>query len=331
MKITILDNRELYEFDLNKLIQLCGTNVIKKEFIVSSIEKYFSNYKYYEYESAMINNVLINDERVGRDYLNVKIIRSREDLIKAFKISKGNILKKHIDKILLDYECQKHLFIIEQELETIYAELNDNFLGGKGRIKLSYDANNIIEIVSESNVVFEDNDIEEMSNLLLLKEYVKLIRINQAEEGKKTLLIIDNIDHFVSVEEYKAIMKDIINIGLESDLCALVSTSLPGYVCVERDLINGIVVINDITYQLSDYDKLEDFIVSNYPVEKDITENKIMDMITDIAHEIGKEKADGFESMILLRLLNESECLYVHKCSDISVPEICFLIRRNVL
>ena len=79
MKIDVCSKKEQdvteyekkYTFELKPITQLCGQNIPKKSYILESIRRYFSAYKYSEERNKWRNNVKIDDELVGRNFFTV--------------------------------------------------------------------------------------------------------------------------------------------------------------------------------------------------------------------------------------------------------------------
>ena len=68
MKIDVTEYEKKYTFELKPITQLCGQNIPKKSYILESIRRYFSAYKYSEERNKWRNNVKIDDELVGRKF-----------------------------------------------------------------------------------------------------------------------------------------------------------------------------------------------------------------------------------------------------------------------
>lgn len=59
MKIDVTEYEKKYTFELKPITQLCGQNIPKKSYILESIRRYFSAYKYSEERNKWRNNVKI--------------------------------------------------------------------------------------------------------------------------------------------------------------------------------------------------------------------------------------------------------------------------------
>lgn len=113
LKITVTKYSEKIEFELAKVTQLCGQNIRRKQFVINSLIKYFSNEKYTESEEQYRDNVYIDNEQVGRNYFKVIRISNIEDILKLIKVGKATLLSQYIKDRLAAFDCENHLSHIE--------------------------------------------------------------------------------------------------------------------------------------------------------------------------------------------------------------------------
>ena len=142
MILKVTDYEKQYKIRLEPLTQLYGLNVQRKHYILESLRKYFSSFKYSEEKSKWRDNVFIDDENVGRKYFSVTSISCREDLINEIKISKQSMLSKYIQCLLQEFDWQKRIEIIDEQLAHIFLELNEK-MSEIGPIELNYSTSEI--------------------------------------------------------------------------------------------------------------------------------------------------------------------------------------------
>ena len=330
MNIKVNNREEIYEMNFLPITQLCGKDIVKKTFIIDSLEKYFSVSRYMEHEQAMIDNILVDDEAVGRKYFDVIVIRSRKDLISQLKITKTGRLKKHIDQIVTEYCCQSEMEKIEQILNNLFDEINIRFLNGDSDLMLTYKDNNLFDILLCSEVKAIDGRLpEELTNIELLQSYLKLMGENQYEEGKKTMLIFENIDHLLYRKAYLRFMEHLTECVVKSDLWCVVSTSLEGYTFLDEEYFTGINCVNDIIYTMADYALVKKYVEFNYPVNKLFSNEAFKMGIESAIHNIGVDNHKyDLRGHIIEKLINTSVCMNVCEKSDMTLPEKNFLCKR---
>lgn len=327
MNIKVRNREEIFELNFLPVTQLCGKDIIKKTFIIDSLEKHFSTSKYMDYEEFMMDNILVDDEAAGRKYFDVIVIRSRKELINQLKMTKTSRVKKHIDRILTEYCCQVEMEKIEQILNTIFEEINLRFLNGNSDLRIGYKEDNLLDMIQCSEISFVDGRVlEELSNVELLDNYLKLIAEEQHEEGKKTMLIFENIDNFLYREEYLRFMDDLAADVVKSDLWCVVSTSLEGYVFLDKQYFTGINCVNDIIYTMADYAEVKEYVEFNYPVNKSFSDEEFKLGIETVIHNIGVDKHEyDLRGYIMEKLINTSMCMNVCEKSNMTLPEKNFL------
>lgn len=158
MKMDIKDIITTYKLNLEEITQLCGADIITKNFIIDSIDKYFGNKKYAEYDERFINNIEINGEEVGTKYFDKRIIRNRKDLIDEIKFTKSSLLNKYICNLICEYDAQVHLERINVELSRVFEEINESINKKIGNISLNYNLEDILSMVQKTNITYKGDD-----------------------------------------------------------------------------------------------------------------------------------------------------------------------------
>lgn len=327
MNLKIRDADEIYDINLSPITQLCGRNIQKKTFILESLAKYFSSSKYMEYESGNADNILVNGESLGRKYFDVTRIRGRKDLVSELQLGKTSLARKHLNRLLNEYCCQVEMEKIQMALNAIFEELNEKFLRKKGTLEIQYQTHELPDMIYSGHMGASGGRmLEELTNAELLNNYVNLISEVQREDGDKTLILFENIDHLVSREEYLAFMKQLKNLTAQSDLWFIVSSSLDGYAFLDREYFESIHCINDIIYTMPEYGDLKQYTESHYPIHKIFTEAEFDTMLMTALHNIGADCCQhDLRGYVLERLVNTSACLRIDEKSKLTLPEIRFL------
>jgi len=333
MKITVKRNTLNIEFSLEQFTQLCGTNIKDKEYVIDSLDKYFSTSKYQDYDAKYIDNILVDEEDVGRKYFETAVIRNRSDILNLLKITKTSRLKKHIEILLHESTCQEQLFAIENALNIIFNGINENLMYCDSMLNLEYEPSDIFEIVQKSDVRAQnDKYLEELTNYELLDELIKLLNAYQQDSGVKLMLIIDNIDHLIDKNEYEVICEKLLEAIKKSDLWIIISTTLDGYAYITRYTITGITCINDIVYNMPTIDELMDFLGRHYPMYMEFCEDDIFKMMTLVIQHVGKDEyAKDYRADILLKLINVAEGMKQATKIELNNPEISFLMRKDMV
>ncbi|MCO8193248.1 CRISPR-associated protein Csn2-St [Anaerofustis sp. NSJ-163] len=308
MKVQICNKEKEYIINLMQITQLCGVNFYIKDFIINSIYKYFSNGKYMEYEKNMEENIKIEDEKLGRNYFDIIRIKGKEDLINILKITKTGLINKYINDKIQNINFQRQLNIIDNALEEIYIKLNQNEFKN---INFTYKREDLFNLIQHSTIKdIHERDLEGIKNIDLLKDFLILIKEIQQISPSKQMIIIENIEHMISKDEYEKFYKQIKELTYNFDLWFIIPICIENYVCLDKEYINGINIINDIIYSLTNMETIKYFIESNYPYFKKWEDKELITILKLIINKIGKEEIYNIKSDVILKIFNDN--LFIH-------------------
>lgn len=308
MKVQICNKEKEYIINLMQLTQLCGVNFYIKDFIINSIYKYFSNGKYMEYEKNMEENIKIEDEKLGRNYFDIIRIKGKEDLINILKITKTGLINKYINDKMQNINFQRQLNIIDNALEEIYIKINQNEFKN---INFTYKREDLFNLIQHSTIKdIHERDLEGIKNIDLLKDFLILIKEIQQISPSKQMIIIENIEHMISKDEYEKFYKQIKELTYNFDLWFIIPICIENYVCLDKEYINGINIINDIIYSLTNMETIKYFIESNYPYFKNWEDKELITILKLIINKIGKEEIYNIKSDVILKIFNDN--LFIH-------------------
>ena len=142
----------------------------------------------------------------------------------------------------------------------------------------------------------------------------------------KILLVLENIDHYLNVEQYFSLMRQLEIMTLELDINIIVTTSIRGFVYINEKNITGINVINDEVFSMPMIEELQKFFEDNYPCNYNMNEKDMIYNIMQIVHDIGIDGYSQFDKeYVFLRLLDESIGVHMGKCNVKNNLENAFL------
>lgn len=323
----ILSINDRLELNIECITQLCGINVQKKNNIIQNIVKYFSNTKYAEYEDKDDCVFKIDDEVVGRKYYTTYYIANINDLISNIQISKNSIMKKYVDYVNSKYDNQLIYEDIVAGYEKIFAKINNNMKESGIGLMLDFMEEKITDVAQLAITrTLELGYIEKMSNYDLYVEYIKIMKAYYKDNPDKILLVLENIDHYLNIEQYFSLMRQLEIMTLELDINIIVTTSIRGFAYINEKNITGINVINDEVFSMPMIEELQKFFEENYPCNYNINEKDMIYNITQIIHDIG---IDGYSQLgkeyVFLKLLDESIGVHMGKCDVKNNMEKAFL------
>lgn len=185
MKIDVMEFEKQYSFDLAPVTQLCGQNILKKTYILESLRKYFSTYKYREERNKWRDNVTVDNKIVGRKFFNVLSVSNMLDILAMINLSKKSLMLEYVKQLMQRFDWQVHLRFINEELETMFQLLNEDILR-LGDIELTYEMSEVWDMVQKSDIIGSDQILlEDKENYELLILLLNLIEEVMAVNPKK--------------------------------------------------------------------------------------------------------------------------------------------------
>ena len=326
MKIDVTEYEKKYTFELKPITQLCGQNIPKKSYILESIRRYFSAYKYSEERNKWRNNVKIDDELVGRKFFTVLSVSGVVDLLMWIKWSKQSLMVEYVRGLMQEFDWQLHLRTIHGELEEMFQLINKD-LSHLGDVELTYAVSDVWDMVQKSNVVGNgQTSLEDKNNFELFTIFLILSESVMGLNPRKMLIIVENIDHLILPKEYDEILERMIQIGEKYDIYFVLSTSLEGYVCCDRKLCSGITVLGEVDFQMPEFEDIETYVENNYPCNKKISEEQLQTDLQKIIQKIGQ---GGYlytvEENVICKLINQTLMLNDRWKDEEKMPEMAFL------
>lgn len=317
-----------FEIDILPFVQLCGMNCKKKEFIINSIEKYFSSGKYKDYEKEYQECFLVDGQILGRNYFKTYSIQNREDIIRYIQISKSSIMMQYFSNCLMEYNCAQDMSVIVEHLENIFQNINETFLENGSKVKLSFEENNIFNLVQNAKVEsYDGQDIHLLNNLELLTEFLQLIEKNLLYQPGKILLIFKNIDHLLERQEYQLFVDKVEKISNSFDISIICTLSMEGYVDIRKQFFEGIHIINDVVYQMSELERVKEFVQDHYPSGRKVSEKDVQNFCKEIMHKIGCDQYKLItRENVYLKLLNDSLVLRQKESEKLDKMELDFIM-----
>lgn len=315
------------EIGFSYIMQLCGQNTIDKNKVIETIRKYFSSEKYQEHEQVNLALISVDGEEYGRKAFTVNYIHDICDIISAIKLTKTSMMTCLLKQLISEFDCQKVMEEIDNRLITVTNILNQE-LRSIGEIELDYEPNDIWEIVQKTELKSTEAEgyIENKSPYELLEIYLNMLVKLQSYTPTRSLVILKDLDHLVCHVDYLALMKKISDIAERYDIRFIISTSLSGYIYPTIENMTGITVFNESTYVFPPVDRIMEYIVNNYPIEKSFSEKRMLEIVATIAQQIGSIRRMDFEENVVLAMINNSLMVTPRKeFGNPFMPEIVFL------
>ena len=213
-------------------------------------------------------------------------------------------------------------------VENIFQNINESFLENGSKVKLSFEENNIFNLIQNAKVEsYDGQDIHLLNNLELLTEFLQLIEKNLLYQPGKILLIFKNIDHLLEWQEYQLFVDKVEKISNGFDISIICTLSIEGYVDIRKQFFEGIHIINDVVYQMPELERVKEFVQDHYPSGRIVSEKDVQNFCKKIMHKIGCDRYKLItRENVYLKLLNDSLVLRQKESENLDKMELDFIM-----
>lgn len=324
--IEIKEYEKKYLFKLEPITQICGQNIRKKSFVCESLRKYFSTYKYSEENNKWRDNVFFDGENIGRKNFSVLSIQQKMDVVGMIKLAKQSLMSEYLKILIQDYEWQKHMEIIDIELQKIFKILNKKLLN-IGEIGLSYSKNDVWNMVQSSELqLIGEEELIDCEEHELCSMFLKLLDEVLYVFPRKMIIIFENLDHMVSKKQYKLLIEKMTEISKKYAVYFVITISLDDYVVVNKENFMGITVFGKEDFQMPEFEMIRKFIEEGYPYDKKFEAEDIFKILEGIIQRIGREQyLYDISHNVVCKMFNQTLLLSEKKNFSSVSPEISFL------
>ncbi len=311
MKLTVTKQNEQYDLQFQRIVQLCGISFKKKKYILESLKKYFSSERYAPYEETMEENIYLDGALPGRRYFEIYAIADRSDLLDMIQLGRKTLMSEYLKYQIQEYSLQSEVEKIIEIFTNIYNQLNQTVMCDFLNIQMDFRPEELFDIIQKSEITTDGEESPELlSDYELLKNVFVLIEKIQSKVPRKIMVIIENIDHLVTIKEYENLFRQIDQICKSTDTWVVFSMSVEGFVFLDEKSIEGINIINDEVISCPPLEKIQMFVERNYPCHKDFTKEELTSLIRASVNRIGNENVTiNQKSDIFLKMVNSSLCI----------------------
>lgn len=301
------------ELNIGGVTQLFGRNGERKDKLIKTIAKYFSKYKYSEKELTDLNDnispILIDDEVITRGYYKTMLINTIIDIEAELISNKNTLIYNYITNKIEKFEISNSINKLNTDIVFLLEEIRKEINISHILVNFDYEMFDIAKLLKTNTTInVSDESYCYIQNLKNINKIMGFLDLLIYEKYSNMLIIINNIDTYITKEEYRDIIKKMIEINSKKDISFIVSTSKVGYNYIDEKNIENINIVNDFIYTFPNIEVVTKYINNNYPYDKVFHSEDIIKMLEEIIHHIGEEtKLIEIQSNILLKLINSSE------------------------
>lgn len=270
--------KERIELNIGAITQIVGQNKELKYYIWQILSWYFGGKKYssedlsvFDYEEPTILDE--SGEIVRRSSYHYIDISSFKDLLEQMEYKKGTVAYSFLSKIVNQVDIVAHLERINEQVELIEGAMNQriNLNCGKVEYHLENCPLTLDQLLSKNfNPFFaienKNLSFEWVSNTDKLSLFLEMLDNLLSQTTEKYLIVLKNIDSFVSEESYDSFYKQIGQLVKKyPNLTFILFPSDQGYLKIDEENSRFVNILSDQVEHLYDIEFMYERVKKHYP------------------------------------------------------------------
>jgi hypothetical protein len=287
INLEIRSSKDKVSFSIDDCKYIHGSNIIKKQWVIRVLKKFFFNVNHSEYalEKNLDYDIYLNDKIINTRQWKLYEIHNKIDLSSEFKLSSKTVMHKYFESILMDIEYEE----IITTINALLGDLCDYILEKIGEIDKNvevapkmpdFNAKLIVKLL-EIGISIDDLEANyfdlDYSNSILVQ--IKMIKkISEINNIKNYIVIIDV--PFVT----KEVIEEIENHCIENlHFIVMTEQKIDVPICKVVNLGNKIIdfadelaIYEDICQEIDLHYEIEEVkgLIKDYLLKKDTDEVK---------------------------------------------------------
>ena len=270
--------KERIELNIGAITQIVGQNKELKYYIWQILSWYFGGKKYssedlsiFDYEEPTIFDEV--GETVKRSSYHYIDISSFKDLLEQMEYKKGTLAHGYLSKIVNQVDIVDHLEKINEQVELIEGVMNQhiNLNGGKVEYHLENRPLTLEQLLSKNFSPFfaienKNLSFEWVSNTDKLSLFLEMLDRLLLQTTEKYLIVLKNIDSFISEESYDSFYKQIGQLVKKyPNLNLILFPSNQGYLKIDEENSRFVNILSDQVEHLYDIEFMYERVKKHYP------------------------------------------------------------------
>lgn len=270
--------KERIELNIGAMTQIVGQNKELKYYIWQILSWYFGGKKYssedlsiFDYEEPTIFDEV--GETVKRSSYHYIDISSFKDLLEQMEYKKGTLAHGYLSKIVNQVDIVDHLEKINEQVELIEGAMNQhiNLNSGKVEYHLENRPLTLEQLLSKNFSPFfaienKNLSFEWVSNTDKLSLFLEMLDRLLLQTTEKYLIVLKNIDSFISEESYDSFYKQIGQLVKKyPNLNLILFPSNQGYLKIDEENSRFVNILSDQVEHLYDIEFMYERVKKHYP------------------------------------------------------------------
>ena len=270
--------KERIELNIGAITQIVGQNNELKYYTWQILNWYFGGKKYssedlsiFDYEEPTILDEV--GEIVKRNSYHYIDISSFKDLLEQMEYKKGTLAQGYLSKIFNQVDIVDHLEKINEQVELIEGAMNHhiNLNCGKVEYHLENRPLTLNQLLSKNFSAFfaienKNLSFEWVSNTDKLSLFLEMLDRLLSQTTEKYLIVLKNIDSFISEESYDSFYKQIGQLVKKyPNLTFILFPSDQGYLKIDEENSKFVNILSDRVEHLYDIEFMYERVKKHYP------------------------------------------------------------------
>ena len=270
--------KERIELNIGAITQIVGQNNELKYYTWQILNWYFGGKKYssedlsiFDYEEPTILDE--SGEIVKRSSYHYIDISSFKDLLEQMEYKKGTLAQGYLGKIVNQVDIVAHLEKINEQVELIEGAMNQHINLNSGRVEYHLENRPLTldQLLSKNFSPFfaienKNLSFEWVSNTDKLSLFLEMLDRLLSQTTEKYLIVLKNIDSFISVETYDSFYKQIGRLVKKyPNLTFILFPSDQCYLKIDEENSRFVNILSDQVEHLFDVEFMYESVAKHYP------------------------------------------------------------------
>ena len=270
--------KERIELNIGAITQIVGQNKELKYYIWQILSWYFGGKKnssedlsIFDYEEPTILDVTGEIvKQSGYHYIDISCFK---DLLEQMEYKKGTLAQGYLSKIVNQVDVVAYLEKINEQVELIEGAMNQhiNLNSGQAEYHLENQPLTLNQLLSKNFSPFfaienKNLSFEWVSNTDKLFLFLEMLDRLLSQPTEKYLIVLKNIDSFISEESYDSFYKQISQMVKKyPNLTLILFPSDQGYLKIDEENSKFVNILSDQVEHLYDVEFMYERVKKHYP------------------------------------------------------------------
>lgn len=317
MKVKIVYGKnKTIAFDIEDGVYIYSEDELELQNINLAVEKIKSGKSVSEVEESVFGlnapKLYLNENEISLKRASIINIKGRDSILSELEYRKGTLLYECLSHFTDDYDVQKELYLLNEQLIKLELALNlklKSIIGGNLQIK-NILIQDLFKNYSEFNMKVDEISIpfKYLDDGNLINLFIRLIKFKMNINPQLMIVWFNTKNNFLNKDLWSYIKNELINISKSNELYYVFCGEKVVFNKFSKDDIEKNLIIKDQIIQLPPFDVFKETIMENYPSEFKYSDDELIERFYKIINLIGHDNVSlnslSYRDMVLLMVLN---------------------------